>query len=84
MCDFSLVLLIVFLFQLALGAPFLLENPRGYIKMSFDLGRVFLFKWTVNWRFLDEETFLNPYFHLSLLVLHVALIVTFAVTHWNR
>lgn len=70
--------------QVALGAPFLIENPLGYMKMSFDIGRVFLFKWTVNWRFLDEETFVNQFFHLSLLVLHVVLLVTFAITHWNR
>ena len=38
--------------QVVLGLPFLLENPHGYIKMSFDLGRQFFFKWTVNYRFL--------------------------------
>ncbi|XP_069175247.1 lethal(2)neighbour of tid protein [Procambarus clarkii] len=70
--------------QLVLGAPFLLENPIGYIKMSFDIGRVFLYEWTVNWRFLPEETFVNPWFHALLLVIHVALLIIFAITHWNR
>uniref|UniRef100_A0A0P4W8A6 dolichyl-P-Man:Man5GlcNAc2-PP-dolichol alpha-1,3-mannosyltransferase n=1 Tax=Scylla olivacea TaxID=85551 RepID=A0A0P4W8A6_SCYOL len=70
--------------QLVLGAPFLLANPVGYMKMAFDLGRVFLFKWTVNWRFLPEEVFLNPFFHLSLLCLHVALLGLFAYTHGNK
>ena len=73
-----------FVFQLVLGAPFLLANPVGYIKMAFDLGRVFLFKWTVNWRFLPEEVFLSTYFHVLLLSLHLALLALFAYTHGNK
>ncbi|KAG0710985.1 Dol-P-Man:Man(5)GlcNAc(2)-PP-Dol alpha-1,3-mannosyltransferase [Chionoecetes opilio] len=70
--------------QLALGAPFLIANPVGYIRMAFDLGRVFLFEWTVNWRFLPEEVFLSPLFHLLLLSLHLALLALFAYTHGNK
>ncbi|XP_042883514.1 lethal(2)neighbour of Tid protein-like [Penaeus japonicus] len=70
--------------QLLLGLPFLMANPLGYIKQSFDLGRVFLFEWTVNWRFLPEEIFVNRWFHLVLLVLHLVLLCTFAYTHWDR
>ena len=40
--------------QLVLGAPFLLHNPKAYIHRSFELSRVFLYKWTVNWRFVSE------------------------------
>lgn len=58
--------------QLILGLPFLLENPIAYIKSAFNLGRVFEFKWTVNWRFLPEEVFVHPYFHHFLLLLHVS------------
>lgn len=43
------------LVQIALAWPFLTTYPVEYLKGSFDLGRVFLFKWTVNWRFLPEE-----------------------------
>ncbi|XP_029177019.1 lethal(2)neighbour of Tid protein [Nylanderia fulva] len=57
--------------QLILGLPFLLENPIAYIKSAFNLGRIFEFKWTVNWRFLPEEVFVHPYFHHFLLFLHV-------------
>lgn len=57
--------------QLILGLPFLLENPIAYIKGAFNLGRIFEFKWTVNWRFLSEEVFVHPYFHNFLLLLHV-------------
>uniref|UniRef100_A0A673AM36 Dol-P-Man:Man(5)GlcNAc(2)-PP-Dol alpha-1,3-mannosyltransferase n=1 Tax=Sphaeramia orbicularis TaxID=375764 RepID=A0A673AM36_9TELE len=55
--------------QILLGLPFLLENPVGYVSRAFDLGRQFMFKWTVNWRFLPEWLFLNRYFHLLLLKL---------------
>ena len=40
--------------QLVLGAPFLVHNPQAYIHRSFELSRVFLYKWTVNWRFVSE------------------------------
>lgn len=63
--------------QLVLGLPFLLTNPWAYLKGSFDLGRVFLFEWTVNWRFLPEEIFTSKTFHLFLLALHLILLVTF-------
>lgn len=70
--------------QLLLGAPFLLANPVGYLMRSFDIGRVFLFEWTVNWRFLPEEIFVNRWFHLGLLSLHLTLLALFAYTHWNK
>ena len=64
--------------QVVLAIPFLMAHPVNYIKGAFNLGRVFLFKWTVNWRFLPEWLFVNPGFHLGLLVLHLlALVVAF-------
>lgn len=70
--------------QVALGLPFLMENPSGYVARAFDLGRQFLFKWTVNWRFLPESIFLNRYFHLSLLVAHLTVLILFALCKWNK
>ncbi|XP_019628046.1 PREDICTED: dol-P-Man:Man(5)GlcNAc(2)-PP-Dol alpha-1,3-mannosyltransferase-like [Branchiostoma belcheri] len=70
--------------QLVLAIPFLLENPVGYMVRSFDLGRQFFFIWTVNWRFLPEDIFLNRSFHLSLLGLHLAALAMFAVYRWNK
>ncbi|KAK2583997.1 hypothetical protein KPH14_006456 [Odynerus spinipes] len=67
--------------QVILGLPFLLHNPIAYIKGAFNLGRVFEFKWTVNWRFLPEEIFVNPYFHISLLLLHL-LLIAISVPNW--
>lgn len=70
--------------QLLLGLPFLLENPVGYMSRAFDLGRQFMFKWTVNWRFLPEWFFLNRYFHLLLLAAHLLALLLFALRRWKR
>ncbi|XP_071501144.1 dol-P-Man:Man(5)GlcNAc(2)-PP-Dol alpha-1,3-mannosyltransferase-like, partial [Diadema antillarum] len=72
------------LIQLGLAWPFLLENPEGYLLRSFELSRQFFFKWTVNWRFLPEEIFLNRHFQLTLLALHIIVLFLFVVHRWNR
>lgn len=71
-------LIICGLVQVVLGAPFLFTHPIEYIKGSFDLGRIFEHKWTVNYRFLPREYFEHPYFHFGLLVLHLILLAAFA------
>uniref|UniRef100_A0A1B0AAX0 dolichyl-P-Man:Man5GlcNAc2-PP-dolichol alpha-1,3-mannosyltransferase n=1 Tax=Glossina pallidipes TaxID=7398 RepID=A0A1B0AAX0_GLOPL len=63
--------------QLVLGAPFLFTYPIEYLKSSFDLGRVFDHKWTVNYRFLPKPIFENKYFHLTLLVMHLLMLFMF-------
>lgn len=70
--------------QLLLGLPFLLDNPVGYVSRAFDLRRQFMFKWTVNWRFLPEWLFLNRYFHLLLLGAHLLTLLLFALRRWKR
>ncbi|CAJ0960382.1 unnamed protein product, partial [Mesorhabditis belari] len=70
--------------QFYVGLPFLLHDPWSYIKRSFDIGRVFFFKWTVNWRFLSEDFFLNQYFHLTLLVTMLVLWLVFGFAMWFR
>ncbi len=57
--------------QLILGLPFLLEYPVEYISRSFDLGRVFMYKWTVNLKFLPEELFLDKRLSIALLLLTI-------------
>ncbi|NXO23429.1 ALG3 mannosyltransferase, partial [Cisticola juncidis] len=71
------------LLQVILGLPFLLVNPIGYLTRSFDLGRQFQFKWTVNWRFLPEEVFQNRVFHAALLLAHLAGLGLFALHRWH-
>ncbi|XP_031840181.1 dolichyl-P-Man:Man5GlcNAc2-PP-dolichol alpha-1,3-mannosyltransferase Alg3 isoform X1 [Nomia melanderi] len=69
--------------QLMLGMPFILNNPLAYVKGSFDFGRVFEFKWTVNWRFLPQHIFIHPYFHLSLLALHILALI-YCSPNWMK
>lgn len=76
-------LMLCALVQVVLGLPFLYANPSGYLNRSFELGRQFLFRWTVNWRFLSEEFFLNRYFHLALLVLHLSVLILFLWRRWS-
>ncbi|XP_078493685.1 dol-P-Man:Man(5)GlcNAc(2)-PP-Dol alpha-1,3-mannosyltransferase-like [Ciona intestinalis] len=70
--------------QVVLGMPFLLNNPIGYIVRSFDLSRQFMFKWTVNWRFISEELFLDRKFHLILMLFHFLLLCAFLGWKWQR
>lgn len=69
--------------QVILALPFLLNNPTAYIKQSFDLGRIFMYQWTVNWRFVPEDVFLSSYFHVILLLVHISLLVYFSVPMWK-
>ncbi|KAH9513442.1 dolichyl-P-Man:Man(5)GlcNAc(2)-PP-dolichol alpha-1,3-mannosyltransferase [Bulinus truncatus] len=70
--------------QVLLALPFLLANPWGYIVRSFDLGRQFFYVWTVNWRMLPEEVFLNKYFQAGLLLMHVLLLLLFFGFKWRK
>lgn len=69
--------------QLVLGLPFLYVNFWSYIKGSFDLGRIFEHKWTVNYRFLPVELFELRTFHIALIILHVSLLLLFTPS-FNR
>ena len=70
--------------QVVLAFPFLAENWLGYLSRAFELSRQFLFKWTVNWRFVGEERFLSKDFSVSLLVGHISALALFATTRWLR
>lgn len=67
------------------AAPFMgpKETPI-YLKSAFDLGRQFMYKWTVNWKFISEETFLSKPFAYSLLVVHVSILLAFIQYRWVR
>ncbi|KIL68557.1 glycosyltransferase family 58 protein [Amanita muscaria Koide BX008] len=70
--------------QTLVAASFLRHDPWAYLRLAFDLGRVFLFKWTVNWRFVGEEIFLSRHWSLGLLIGHLSLLVLFGLFKWCR
>ncbi|KAI0596303.1 glycosyltransferase family 58 protein [Biscogniauxia sp. FL1348] len=70
--------------QFIIARPFLQENWRGYLSRAFELSRQFLFKWTVNWRFVGEDAFLSRPFALALLAMHALVLVGFIANKWLR
>ncbi|TPX72367.1 dolichyl-P-Man:Man5GlcNAc2-PP-dolichol alpha-1,3-mannosyltransferase [Spizellomyces sp. 'palustris'] len=70
---------LAFLVQVTLAVPFLIHHPTSYLIRAFDFGRVFLYKWTVNWRFMDESSFLSKSFANGLLAAHVLWLALFIV-----
>ena len=67
--------------QVEIALPFL-KFPGAYCGRAFEFSRQFLFKWTVNWRFIGEDLFLSPVFSTTLLVLHASVLLTFIFTRW--
>ncbi|MCJ1354792.1 MAG: dolichyl-P-Man:Man(5)GlcNAc(2)-PP-dolichol alpha-1,3-mannosyltransferase [Icmadophila ericetorum] len=78
------IVLIMVLLQVVLAFPFLSANDMGYVSRAFEFSRQFLYKWTVNWRFVPEEQFLSKEFSLGLASVHIALLVAFVTTRWTR
>lgn len=86
-----LVLAIFPLIQVVMGWNYLvpLLNDKyavhirwNYINNAFDFKRKFLYKWTVNWRFIGEEWFNSDIFAKLLLLLHVVVLVWFVFTRF--
>ena len=54
---------VIVVIQLLLGIPFLAENAAGYIGRAYEFGRVFTYKWTVNFKFLPYQVW-NEFIYL--------------------
>ncbi|KAF9533522.1 dolichyl-P-Man:Man(5)GlcNAc(2)-PP-dolichyl mannosyltransferase [Crepidotus variabilis] len=76
------LLLILVATQVRFAMDFLVKDPWAYLHAAFDFGRVFLYKWTVNWRIFDEETFLSPKLSAALLLGHISTLVAFGLFKW--
>jgi len=73
--------------QLILAFPFIVSgkgNLPGYLSRAFEFSRDFLWKWTVNWRFVGENIFSSSAFKFSLLGLHLGLLMWFIQTRWLK
>ena len=64
--------------QILFAVPFLTTFPIEYLSRAFDLGRVFMHKWTVNFKFLPEDVFVSKQLSILLLVLTAVTFVVFA------
>ncbi|KAF5369448.1 hypothetical protein D9758_002671 [Tetrapyrgos nigripes] len=74
----------IFGIQTLLAYPFIQEDLWAYMHCAFDFSRVFLYKWTVNWRIVSEETFLSREFAKCLLIGHVVILVCFGLFRWCK
>ncbi|KAI3893232.1 hypothetical protein MKX03_016877 [Papaver bracteatum] len=70
--------------QILLGLPFLLSFPVDYISGAFNLGRVFIHYWSVNFKFVPEKIFVSKEFAVSLLIIHLLLLAVFAHHVWCK
>ncbi|KAL8904821.1 MAG: hypothetical protein Q9207_003015 [Kuettlingeria erythrocarpa] len=70
--------------QVTIAWPFIPVNPLGYLSRAFEFSRVFLYKWTVNWRFVDEKTFRSREFATALVTANLALLTLFVATRWLK
>ncbi|KAI5680427.1 hypothetical protein M9H77_01654 [Catharanthus roseus] len=72
------------LVQILLGLPFLLSYPVAYISRAFNLGRVFIHFWSVNFKFVPEQIFVSKELAIVLLAAHLGLLTLFAHYRWCR
>ncbi|KAI4301390.1 hypothetical protein L6164_034673 [Bauhinia variegata] len=72
------------LVQILLGLPFLVSHPVAYVARAFNLGRVFIHFWSVNFKFVPEQVFISKGFAISLLVTHLILLISFANYRWCK
>ncbi|XP_055813398.1 dol-P-Man:Man(5)GlcNAc(2)-PP-Dol alpha-1,3-mannosyltransferase isoform X2 [Solanum dulcamara] len=72
------------LVQILIGLPFILSYPASYISKAFNLGRVFIHFWSVNFKFVPEDIFVSKAFALSLLIAHLSLLLVFAHYRWCK
>ena len=74
----------IILSQVLIALPFLLTNWKSYLAYAFDLSRVFLYKWTVNWRMVPEDIFLSQGWARGLMVGHLSLLILFGLSRWCK
>lgn len=72
--------------QVVLAWPFIQgrDNAVAYLGRAFEFSRQFLYKWTVNWRFVGEDRFLSKEFSNALLLGHASALLLFATTRWLK
>ncbi|KHJ45513.1 ALG3 protein [Trichuris suis] len=80
----TLLAMLAFGIQILLAVPFLTANATGYWQGAFNFGRTFDHTWTVNWRFLSPDAFVDRRFHVALLACHFIVVVAFLYAKFLR
>lgn len=62
------------------SSPEASEIRNAYLEQAFNFKRKFLYEWTVNWKFLSKETFMDDDFHKLLLSLHIVVLSLFMIS----
>ncbi|KAK9457558.1 ALG3 protein-domain-containing protein [Dipodascopsis uninucleata] len=70
--------------QIILAYPFSSKFFISYVTRAFEFNRVFIYKWTVNWRFVDESIFLSHEFSQTLLFLQANILLFYCFTRWLK
>ena len=73
------------LVMLGINYQFLLNGKEirdSFLRNAFDFNREFMYKWSINWKFLSEDVFHNPIFQKTLLILHVFTLIIFTLNKW--
>ncbi|XP_022153296.1 dol-P-Man:Man(5)GlcNAc(2)-PP-Dol alpha-1,3-mannosyltransferase [Momordica charantia] len=70
--------------QILFALPFVVSHPFAYISRAFNLGRVFVHFWSVNFKFVPEPIFVSKQFAALLLITHLTLLAVFAHYKWCK
>lgn len=72
------------LIQIALGLPFLMADWWEYVKNAFNIGRKFIYFWSVNFKFVPESMFSSGVFATILLLMHLVVLFLFTQLVWCK
>ncbi|KAF8287916.1 putative dolichyl-P-Man:GDP-Man5GlcNAc2-PP-dolichyl alpha-1,3-mannosyltransferase [Trypanosoma cruzi] len=79
-----LCLVVCALWQVGVALPFLLHELQAYMLKAFELGRVFTYRWTVNFKCISEEIFISKEFGQVLLLFTVVSWFLLWRRRWSR
>lgn len=78
-------LLLIVGLQILVATPFISAGfTMHYLSKAFEFSRVFDYQWTVNWRMVDEKTFISDSWAQMLLVGHIAVLLIFIMRIWCK
>lgn len=76
--------MIILALQVLPALPFIAENSGNYLRIAYNLGREFEWRWTVNWRFVGFKRFLGLQKSSTLLLLHGVTLLLWFIYRFQR